>query len=304
MVGTSSTSVTRSRWIAAGDAVGRKALDDDVGAAAQQHRIHRRAIGEVKHRRGVQIDRAARPQAFAERIQRIDHQIAVAEHHALGASGGAAGIEDAGEIAALAHRIRHRRAALDQLFVIVHAGWRLAIIGINQLEARDRIGERGGDGGKGLVDEQDAGAAVAHGVFVLQRAPADVERHDHGAGPAGREIELEIAVGIERQDRDAVAGLRAEGADAGGKPRHAVADLAPVLPPIAIDDGKAVRIDLQRAPQAVRDVHRDTPRDLRFLTGGLSAFFRVDLIASPSVRRIANSAAMASASSAPLGWYQ
>jgi len=37
-------------------ALRRKALDDDVGAAAKQQRIHRRAIGEMEHRRRVKID--------------------------------------------------------------------------------------------------------------------------------------------------------------------------------------------------------------------------------------------------------
>ena len=40
-------------------ALGRKALDDHVGAAGEQQRIHRRAVGEMKHRRGVQIGRRA-----------------------------------------------------------------------------------------------------------------------------------------------------------------------------------------------------------------------------------------------------
>jgi hypothetical protein len=106
------------------------------------------------------------------------------------------------------------------------------------------IGERNTHGRKGLVDEEYPGAAIAHGVFVLQRAPADVERHDHRAGPAGREIKFEIAVGIQREHRNAIAGRSAERADAGGELCHAVADLAPVLAPVATDNGKAVRIDL------------------------------------------------------------
>ena len=65
-------------------------------------------------------------QTFAKRMECVHHQIAVAEHDSLGAAGGAAGVEDAAEIAADPHRIGHRRAALDQLFEIVHASRRLA----------------------------------------------------------------------------------------------------------------------------------------------------------------------------------
>src|SRR5262249_41189349 len=101
-----------------------------------------------------------------------------------------------------------------------------------------------------------------------------------------------------------VAGLSAERADGGREPRYALADLAPVLAPVATDDGEAVRIDLQRAPQAMGDVHRVPPRTFFTVAGGLSAFFPDCLAASPSVRRIANSAAISCAGRAPPGWYQ
>ena len=255
----------------------------------------------MEHRGGVQIDRAARPQALAKRVHRVDHQIAVAEHHALGTAGGAAGIEDAGKIGAIAHRIRHRLAAFDQRLVPFHSRRRFAFVGVDQLQARNSLRQRRADGGKRLVDEQDVGAAIAHGVFVLERAPADVERHDDGAGPAGGQIKLEIAVGVERQHRDAVADAGAERTNSCGKPRHAFADIAPVSPPLAAHDGEPVRIDLQRAPQPVRDVHFVPPGDFLCFAGGFSVFFFGDLAAMPSVRRVANSRAIASADKGPPG---
>ena len=90
----------------------------------------------MEHRRSVQVDRAARPQAFAERIQRIQHQIAMAEHDALGTAGGAAGVEDAAEVLALAHCIHDRRTARDQALVVLHAGGCLAVIGIDEIERK------------------------------------------------------------------------------------------------------------------------------------------------------------------------
>ena len=89
----------------------RKAGDDHVGAAAQQDRIHRSAVGEMKHRRGVKIDRRSREQPLGQRVHGIGHQVAVAEHHALRPAGGAAGVENAGEIGAIAHRVRYRIAS-------------------------------------------------------------------------------------------------------------------------------------------------------------------------------------------------
>ena len=241
------------------NAVGRKTLDHDVGAARQQHRIHRSAVGEVKHRCRMQIDRGARPQPFTERVKRVGHQVAMAQHHALGTAGGAAGVEDTGEIVTLAHGVRDGLALRDQRFVVLHAGGRLAVIGIDQLEARVGLGQGRADRCERLVDEQDLRAAIAHRVLVFQRAPADIERHDDGAGPADGEIELEIAVGVQRQHRNAIAVLGAESADSGGEASDAIADLAPVAPAFTADDREPVWIDLQRAAQSVRDVHLDPP---------------------------------------------
>ena len=56
--------------------------------------------------------------AFGEHVARIAHQIAVAEHHALGAAGRAAGVEDAGEIVAAAPRVGHRRGARRSVLVV------------------------------------------------------------------------------------------------------------------------------------------------------------------------------------------
>ena len=128
-----------------------------------------------------------------------------------------------------------------------------------------RFRQRGARRCKRLVDEQDVGAAIAHGVLVFERAPADIERHDHRAGPGGGEIKFEIAVGVERQDRDAVAGVGAERAEPRSQPRHALADLPPVPAPVAEHRREAVGIDLQRAPQSMRNIHRVPPLDfLRF----------------------------------------
>jgi hypothetical protein len=74
------------------------------------------------------------------------------------------------------------------LLVIVHAGGRLAVVGVDQLQTGNRLGKRGTDRRKGFVHEQHAGAAIAHGILVFERAPADVERHNHGAGPAGGKV--------------------------------------------------------------------------------------------------------------------
>ena len=209
----------------------------------------------MEHRRGVKIDRRRREQSLAERIQRIRHQVAVAEHHALGAPGGAAGVEDSRKLLPLAHRVRHRRTACDQRLVILHAGGRVGVVGKDRRQVADRPGKRGADRGEGAVDDQKPGAAIAQRVLVFKRAPADVERHDHGAGPCRRQIKFEIAVGIQHQHRDAVPAFDAERPERRRQPRHAIADLLPGPAAIAEDGRWSMPVDLQRAPQTVSHVH-------------------------------------------------
>src|SRR5690554_5915911 len=54
-------------------------------------------VGQMKHRPGVHVDGVSAITHFRHHIQRIENQIVMAEHHALGASGGAAGIEQASQ---------------------------------------------------------------------------------------------------------------------------------------------------------------------------------------------------------------
>ena len=98
-----------------------------------------------------------------------------------------------------------------------------------------------------FVDYQHNCAAIAHGVCVFERAPSDIDRNDHRAGPRRGEIELEIPVGIEREHSDAFTGIGAERAKAGRQPRYPFSDLAPVPSPAAKHGGEAVWIDLQSA---------------------------------------------------------
>ena len=157
----------------------------------------------------------------------------MAEHDALRATGGATGVEDAGEVGAGAHRIRNRFAPQQQRLVAFHSGRQVAVVGIDQFQTWQGFRQGNTDRCKRLVDDQNAGAAIAHGVLVFNRAPADVKRHDHRAGPCRGQIEFEIAVGVLRQDSDAVAWIGTEEAQSGGQPRHALPDLAPMPPSVA-----------------------------------------------------------------------
>lgn len=228
----------------------------------------------------------------------------MAEHHPLGAAGGAAGVEDAREVGTAAHRIRNRLALRQQGFVAFHSGRHVAVIGIHQLQSGRGLRQACSCRCECLVDHQHQGAAIAQGVLVFERAPPDVERNDHRAGPCGRQIKFEVSVGIEREHRDAFAGSRPEPTQAARQPRYSFSDLAPVPSPVAKHGGEAIGIDLQRAPQSLRSIHRAPPRRLLFAGGEAPVFADRDFaggVASPSVSRSVNSSAMAAGDIAPSG---
>ena len=107
-------------------------------------------------------------QAFAQRVQRIGHEVAVAEHDAFRAAGGAAGVEDAGEVGGDAHRIRNWLASCSSDLVAFHSGRHVAVVGIDQLQAGNRFRQSGARRCERLVDDQDVGAAIAHARLRFQ----------------------------------------------------------------------------------------------------------------------------------------
>src|SRR5208337_5165883 len=60
--------------------------------ARQEMDIHGGGIGQMEHRRDVEIDGILSGQALGERVPRVGHEIAVAQHDSFGAPGGAAGV--------------------------------------------------------------------------------------------------------------------------------------------------------------------------------------------------------------------
>ena len=209
----------------------------------------------MEHRRRMQIDRVRGKGVLGDGRKRVGHQIAVAQHHSLRAPGGAAGIENARKIVPARHRVRDWRGRCNQRFIAGDAGRRLAFVGMDERKLRERRCESLAGLLECGVDHQQAGAAVLQGVLVLGHGPADIERHNHGSGPAGREIEFEIAAAVEHQDRDPVALGYAKAAQRAGEPADAVAHRGPGQLSLALEYGDAVRIDLKSPPQSLRDVH-------------------------------------------------
>ena len=180
--------------------------DHHIGAAAQHQRVHRGTVRQVEHRRRMQIDRIAGEQPLGQHVECVGHQVAVAQHHALGAAGGTAGIEDAGEVVRPPHRVRHRRRRFQQRLVARRTCRRRAIIGMDQPQRSHALRELASELGERVIHHQRHRAAVAQRILDLRRAPADVHRHDHGAGPGDGKIQFQIAILVQHQHADAIAG--------------------------------------------------------------------------------------------------
>jgi hypothetical protein len=77
----------------------------------------------------------------------------MAQHDAFGAAGGPAGVEDSGEVFALAHRVGRGRGALQQCLIMFGAGGRGVIVRIDQANPRQRLREALANRPERLVDD-------------------------------------------------------------------------------------------------------------------------------------------------------
>ena len=213
MVGTSRTSVTPCSADRGHHGDRLEHRDHHVGAAADELAGPGGEVGQVEHRRGVQVGAAGDEEVLAgQHAERRGEQVGVAEHHALGPAGGAAGVEDGGEIVAAAAGVvrpaRGRRRAARRTSSRPVRGsspaWTTCVeVRVRRADARDVAGE-------GVVDDEHAGVDLGERLGDLGDAPAQVDRDDDAARPQRRGEELVIAVGVQRQDRGALAVLDAQ----------------------------------------------------------------------------------------------
>ena len=157
--------------------------------------------GAVRDRRGVQRRILGRHRVDIGQIaQRHRHEIAVAEHHALGPAGGAGSVEQPGEIVIVARDRRLGPLAAAGAVVTVavdrqhrHAGRQIA----------------GGfvEGVGGVVaDQRQPRFRVAADPGDLLAVQLGVDRDRHRARPPDAVQRFEIARAIMREQRDAIAG--------------------------------------------------------------------------------------------------
>ena len=160
-----------------GDTVAGHDVEHQLGVEARHDRMrvafypvrHRHAhVGQMEHRRGMQIGAVGRGQAIGAHRQARAAQIGVAEHHALGKTGRAAGVEDTGQVVAAPDRIGHRCRRGNQRLVIMGAGGCLRIAAIDHLAQGLRIAAQPFDHrAKVLVDQQQGRARIVKRIDDL-----------------------------------------------------------------------------------------------------------------------------------------
>ncbi|MNX80410.1 hypothetical protein D3C86_1120700 [compost metagenome] len=159
--------------------------------------LHQRAAdaAHVEQRRHVQRDAALGHGCLRKALDADGPQRPVAVHHALGETGGAAGVEDAGQVVAGAVCVFNRRGGVDERGQRRHALGRAALACVEEDRRPFGAGADAFDAvEKMVVDHEDAGVAVVQRVDDLGHAPARVDGVEHAAAPPDAHQHFEPAV--------------------------------------------------------------------------------------------------------------
>ena len=153
----------------------------------------------------------------------VVREVAVGEHGALGAPGGARGVEDRGEVAGGSRQrregIRLRRGGIDQRAASVvvkfhyvrHAGL-----------CRQFVGQRA----RLRPADEQAGFRIAEKELQFVALIGRVERQEHHAGANRRKVEHQRFRGLFHLRRNAVAGLQTQRHDQVGHAPRGALDVA------------------------------------------------------------------------------
>jgi hypothetical protein len=162
----------------------------------------------------------------------------VREHHALGETGGATGVNNGGQRVGRAAHIFHGRGCSQLRLQRQIACGRLGFAHVHpQPKGRQGVGQGLCGGHQAVVDRQRAGAAVVQRVGHFGRRPTRVDRVDDQPGPSPGQQQLDHAVAVEGQHRQALARLPVS------------------LAAVACDGGDLVGVPLHRAVQTSGEVH-------------------------------------------------
>ena len=199
--------------------------------------------GAVRHRRRVD-DRVTRiDRVHVDEVgQAHRHQVAVAQHHALGFAGGAARVEQPRQVLGGARGDRRRRER-EQRFVI----------GPGDLDGAAGRGQSfthiGGHEGPERL-------RVVHDPLCFAQVQLCIHRHDRQAGPPRAVQHLQVRGVVAHEQRDAVAGPQAGRVQRGSQPRRPIRQARIVAQqPISLEEGRAAWIGQRYALQRMGEVH-------------------------------------------------
>lgn len=215
----------------------------------------------MEQRPGVQRHRGLIEAERQRRHHCVDPQIAMAEHHALGAPSGATGVEQASEIVVATAGVGARLLVRERSLVIVE---------LRQPSSARRCSDHGSDATAGIGELQRTveKAAIAHQHYRLgvghlldhfgQREPR-IDRHHDAAGPQHREIAFDVFMAVSRKDRDALAARDTEAAEHARQPRHSVQHFTVAEAPLGGHERDVVGAERRRLAQARRQLHVALP---------------------------------------------
>ena len=228
-------------------------------AAQHGDREGRGAIGQMEHRRRVQVDAGAGVADRDDDAGGVGHQVAVGQHHALGYAGGAAGVVDAGDVVVPRFELRRRRR-FDQGLECVHAGRRGRVvqpIDVPHLAQPplQRLHRRRHGG----VHEQYRGTGIVEHVGDFRGSEPGVQRHRHAPRRRHGEQQFEIPVTVQSENGGAVALAKAVCLQSAGDACDPLGGVPPGEAAIAKNRRWRIRPRLQRALQALTQMHPRPP---------------------------------------------
>jgi hypothetical protein len=204
----------------------------DVARAGHQVRngVH---AGAVRHRRGVDDGVLRRHGVDVDEVARAHrHQVAVRQHHALGAAGGATGVEQPRQVAQtpFGHGYGQRIGC-----------WRQQRVGVGRIQ-RDLALQPGQRRGRHVGRHKGpARAAVGNDPFHLTRVQLGIDGHGHQPCPPQAPQHFKVTRVVVGEQQHAVALGQAGGAQL---PRQAGAARGPVevagVQPLAMQDGGGI----------------------------------------------------------------
>ena len=211
----------------------------------------------MEHGRGMHVGSARSRHAAGRAAHRGADQIGVAEHHTLGEARRSAGVENACQIFIVPPHVFCGSGPSQQRFVMEHALGRLFLFpAIDHVAQGSGLLAQGlGHGAEVVVDHQHGRAGIVERVQNFRHRPARVARIEHAARPGHAHLVLKVAIGVERQHRNAVTLIHSQRVQSAGQTRHAIAQLPKGASAVSETRGHLIRPLLQGPMQRLGDVH-------------------------------------------------